>query len=52
MIKKSKNRIKAKIRKSKIDIKKNIDNFFEWVKGAKLVQVNEETQNFEYKIIK
>ena len=41
MIKKSKNRIKARIRKSKIDIKKNIDNFFEWVKGAKLVELTE-----------
>ena len=41
MVKKSKNRIKARIRKSKIDIKKNIDNFFEWVKGAKLVELTE-----------
>ena len=41
MIKKSKNRIKARIRKSKIDIKKNIDNFFGWVKGAKLVELTE-----------
>ena len=41
MIKKSKNRIKARIRKSKIDFKKNIDNFFEWLKGAKLVELDE-----------
>jgi len=40
-VKKTKNRIKARIRKSKIDIKKNIDNFFEWVKGAKLVELTE-----------
>ena len=37
----SKKKIKARIRKGKKDIKKNIKNFFEWVKGAKLVELKE-----------
>ncbi len=37
----SKKTIKARIRKGKKDIKKNIKNFFEWVKGAKLVELKE-----------
>ena len=36
MIKKSKNRIKARIRKSKIDIKKNFDKFFDGSKAQNL----------------
>ena len=39
--KKLKPRIKARIRKNKQIINKNIDNFFEWVKGAKLVELKE-----------
>ena len=37
--KKLKPRIKARIRKNKQLIKKNIDNFFEWIKGAELVEL-------------
>ena len=40
-VKKIKNRIKARFRKGKKDIKKNIGNFFEWVKGAELVELKE-----------
>tara|TARA_B100001175_G_scaffold304460_1_gene300473 strand:+ start:824 stop:1378 length:555 start_codon:yes stop_codon:yes gene_type:complete len=40
-LKLSKKTIKARIRKGKKDIKKNIKNFFEWVKGAKLVELKE-----------
>jgi len=36
-----KKKIKARLRKSKKDIKKNIKNFFEWVKGAELVELKE-----------
>ena len=32
-------RIKARIRKNKQILNKNIDNFFSWVKGAKLVEL-------------
>ena len=32
-------RIKARIRKNKQIINKNIDNFFDWVKGAELVEL-------------
>ena len=39
--KKFKPRIKARIRKNKQILNKNIDNFFEWVKGAKLVELKE-----------
>ncbi len=36
-----KKKIKARIRKGKIDIKKNFNNFFVWVKGADLVELKE-----------
>ena len=34
-------RIKARIRKNRQAINKNIGNFFEWVKGAKLIELKE-----------
>jgi len=37
--KKFKPRLKARIRKNKRLIVKNIDNFFDWVKGAKIVEL-------------
>ena len=37
--KKFNHRIKARIRKNKQILSKNIDNFFSWVKGAKLVEL-------------
>ena len=39
--KKFKPRIKARIRKNKQILGKNIDSFFNWVKGAKLVELKE-----------
>ena len=36
-----KKKIKARIRKGKIDIKKNVNNFFAWVKGAELIELKE-----------
>tara|TARA_B100001142_G_scaffold87553_1_gene89245 strand:- start:889 stop:1461 length:573 start_codon:yes stop_codon:yes gene_type:complete len=39
--KRFKPRIKARIRKNKQILTKNIDNLFEWVKGAKLVELKE-----------
>ena len=39
--KKFKPRIKARIRKNRQVLNKNLDNFFEWVKGAKLVELKE-----------
>ena len=39
--KKNKPRIKARIRKHKQILNKKIDNFFGWVKGAKLVELKE-----------
>ena len=39
--KKLKPRIKARIRKNKQLINKNVDNFFDWIKGAKLVELKE-----------
>jgi len=39
--KKFKPRIKARIRKNKQIISKNIDNLFEWIKGAELVELKE-----------
>ena len=39
--KKFKTRLKARIRKNKQIISKNIDNFFDWVKGAELVELKE-----------
>ena len=39
--KKFKPRIKARIRKNKQILNKNIDNFFEWVKGAELVELKD-----------
>ena len=39
--KKFKPRIKARIRKNKQIINKNIDNFFGWVKGAELVELKD-----------
>ena len=38
--KKFKSRIKARIRKNRSVLNKNIDNFFEWVKGAELVELD------------
>ena len=38
---KLKPRIKARIRKNKQIIGKNIDNFFDWVKGAELIELKE-----------
>ena len=38
-IKKSKTRLKARIRKNRQDIKKRIGNFFEWIKGAELIEL-------------
>ena len=37
--KRFKPRIKARIRKNRQVLAKNFDNFFEWVKGAKLVEL-------------
>ena len=39
--KKFKPRIKARIRKNRQTFNKNLDNFFEWVKGAELVELKE-----------
>ena len=36
-----KKKIKARFRKSKKDFKKNVKNFFAWVKGAELVELEE-----------
>ena len=36
-----KTRIKARLRKNRQVLSKNIDNFFAWVKGAKLVELKE-----------
>ena len=41
MNKKFKTRIKARLRKNRQVVAKNIENFFGWVKGAKLVELNE-----------
>ena len=41
MLKKFKPRIKARIRKNTQFIKKEINDFFDWVKGAELVSLNE-----------
>ena len=41
MIKSFKPRLKARIRKNKQILSKNIGNFFGWIKGAKLVELNE-----------
>ncbi len=41
MIKSFNPRLKARIRKNKQILSKNIDNFFGWVKGAKLVELKE-----------
>ena len=40
-IKSFKPRVKARIRKNRQIINKNIDNFFDWIKGAKLVELKE-----------
>ena len=39
--KKFKPRIKARIRKNKQILSKNIDSFFEWIKGAELVELKD-----------
>ena len=39
--KKFKPRIKARIRKNRQAFSKNLDNFFEWVKGAELMELKE-----------
>ena len=41
MLRKFKPRVKARIRKNRQILKKNIDTFFNWVKGAELVELNE-----------
>ena len=41
MIKKFHPRLKARLRKNRQVLSKNIDNFFHWVKGAKLVELKE-----------
>ena len=41
MKRKFKPRIKARLRKNRQVLSKNIDNFFGWVKGAKLVELKE-----------
>ena len=41
MKEKFKTRIKARLRKNRQVLSKNIDNFFGWVKGAKLVELKE-----------
>ena len=40
MIKK-KTRLKARLRKSKTDLNKNLRNLFEWVKGAEIIELEE-----------
>ena len=40
-VKKFKPRIKARLRKNKQIISRNIDNFFDWIKGAYLVELKE-----------
>ena len=37
----NKRKIKARIRKGKKDLKKNVKNFFAWVKGAELIELKE-----------
>ena len=37
----NKYRIRARLRKGKIDIKKNVQNFFGWIKGAELIELKE-----------
>ena len=37
----NKYRFKARLRKGKIDIKKNVKNLFEWIKGAELIELKE-----------
>jgi len=37
----SKAKVKVRIRKSKKDINKKINNFFDWIKGAEIVELNE-----------
>jgi len=39
--KKFKPRIKARLRKNRQAFSKNLDNFFEWVKGAELIELKE-----------
>ena len=39
--KKFKPRIKARMRKNRQVLNKNLDNFFEWVKGAELIELKE-----------
>ena len=39
--KKFKPRIKARMRKNRQALNKNLDNFFEWVKGAELIELKE-----------
>jgi hypothetical protein len=41
MLEKFRPRVKARIRKNRQILKKNIDTFFNWVKGAELVELNE-----------
>tara|TARA_Y100000591_G_scaffold62408_1_gene51019 strand:+ start:279 stop:419 length:141 start_codon:yes stop_codon:yes gene_type:complete len=34
-------RIKARLRKNRHILSKNLDNFFDWIKGAELVELKE-----------
>ena len=38
---KFKPRIKARVRKNRQILKKNVENLFEWIKGAELVELKE-----------
>ena len=48
MKKKFNPRIKARLRKNRQVLTKNIDNFFAWVKGAKLVELKEWNTNEDH----
>ena len=37
----NKYRIKARLRKGKIDLKKNVKNLFDWRKGAELIDLKD-----------
>ena len=37
----NKYRIKARLREGKIDLKKNVKNLFDWIKGAELIELKE-----------
>ena len=41
LVKKFKSRIKARIRKNRQVLNKNIDSFFDWVNGAELIELKD-----------